>query len=63
MGEVAHESSPSLYVSDCHGAYITPMPGTDFWRCHDCDKSCVPVRHDRHPRWNPAALDQEGHDA
>lgn len=44
-------SAPSLFVSECHGAYITPIPGTDGWRCHDCDEPCTPIRHDQHPRW------------
>lgn len=46
-------TAPSLYVSDCHGAYITPIPGTENgWRCHDCDHPCNPIRHNKHPRWN-----------
>lgn len=44
-------SAPSLFVSDCHGAYITPIPGTEMWRCHDCNEPCTPIRQDKHPRW------------
>lgn len=44
-------SAPSMFVSNCHGGYITPIPRTDMWRCYDCDKACVPIRQDKHPRW------------
>lgn len=57
-------SAPSLFVSECHGAYTTPIPGTQMWRCHECDEACAVVRFDKHPRWaENAPSSEKGHPA